>query len=333
MTTHRGSLGDRMRTLGVRWLGARPAFLAERWSFGPWARATWRFRRVRKPIFMWGCGRTGSYLLYDLLSLHRDLIMCRQSTRLSKGLYGSHHHGGGEYDHLLANPFPPIEGASRLLLSRFPQIQKTGRWEGIGATEIRKWYQLMAAYSVGRRRLIDKAPKYTFLVDLLEGVFPDAQHVHCLRDPRAVAAGYIRRMAEPDACDEEGFWSWRPTGWQDIRGRSLEDRATWLVIKTIRQGLENHAKLGERCIEARYETIIAQPRQELERVLSFLGLTPDLRLLDDLPKSFPNYNRPPSALNAVSPDLRDELEELSSELGYPPAGLASTGATITLEAT
>jgi hypothetical protein len=239
----------------------------------------------------------------------------RAVLRDNKGLYGTQHYGGGEYDHLLANPFPPIEGFKRMIGRPHPHIEATGHWSAADVREIRRRFARMASGGWSAKRVLDKAPWYTYVMDLLEEVFPEAQHICCVRDPTSTAVSYYRRMSEPDVLNDNGFWGWRPEGWERYVDRPLADRATWLAVEAMRQAERNRARLGGRCLTVRYEVLVAEPQSEIRRVSEFLNLPSWQGRLDALPPQFPNYNRT-ERVPSEDPALRDQLRELCDTLGY-----------------
>jgi hypothetical protein len=303
---HRLKAALRDRT--IRWLGVERAFTFEHRLRKLVAHATWFARPMRPPIFIWGAGRTGSYLLYDLLSLHPEVICVRAPDRESKGLYGDQHHGRGDYLDLVSNPYPPIEAARTHVLGKARDLDAPFDRGRAGRS-----FRMSAAATLGSRRLMDKAPHYTFLVPFLDDLFPGAQHIHCVRNPYFVAASYIRRMKEPGALDAHGFWGFRPLGWEAFAGRSMEDRAVWSAVQTIRLGMANAERLGPRCLTVRYEDLTSAPHAELARAWTFLDLeAPELA---SMPTSFPNFNSTPEP-GACAPDVRADLEALALELDY-----------------
>lgn len=306
----------RVRRSMIRMIGLRGTFKVERACRRAIGHLTWRARPVRPPVFLWGAGRTGSYLLYDMLSLHPDLISKRSWERSSKGLYGTQHHGGGEYDSILENPFPPIEAAKHHVLMSFPQVRDTHRIAPENLPLIERRFRIEAACGLGARRLLDKAPHYTCLVEDLDRIFPEALHVHCIRHPAAVAASYYRRMCEPGSLDKYGYWGTRPHGWEAYTDRNVRDRSVWQAMAMIRQGLTNELHLGNRCMQVKYEDITAAPHEVFSRVLEHLQLSAPAGLVESFPETFPNYNPKQLDLDEVSEDLREELFQLTEELGY-----------------
>ena len=279
-------------------------------------RTTWSCRQMRRPVFLWGAGRTGLYLLYDILSLYPEFVCVRARDGKNKGLYGFEHHGGGEYDYLIGNPFPPVEGVQRHVFNHFPEIRQTGVWNPDQLPTIKRCYRMLAASSLRGRRLLDKAPHYTFLIDLLDELFPDAQHIHCLRHPEAVAQSYIRVMGEPGALNDDGFWGMRPAGREQVVDLNLESRATWIAVHTIHRALRNERKLGDRCLQVRYEDVTENPRRTCERVCEFLDL-PGENIRDMLPTQFSRYNKPLTDRDSIEPGVLKELADLVSKTSYP----------------
>lgn len=313
------SWGDDIRDWALQRLGHDSTYEVEYVLRKLVAEATWRFVTPERPVFLWGAGRTGSYLLYDLMSLHPRLQCTRARRRVSKGLYGTMHHGPSDYGTLLRNPFPPIEGGKVHIFKSFPRLRQQAAYGPVELAAIRSSYRKLSASCLSRRRILDKDPRFTFLIEMLEAVFPDAQHVHCVRNPVAVAASYARRMQEEDALDEHGFWGWRPEGWQTYRTKDLDTRAAWLACRSIARGLENELILGERCIRIRYEDLVTDPRSELDRVLRFLDLDSSPALIAALPDQFVNYGEHAQLPQPVEGPVSEEVYALAERLEYDVA--------------
>lgn len=313
------------RKVLVRMLGARAAFQVD-FKLGRVRSAILApFRKIERPIFLWGAGRTGSFLLYDIVSMHDGVVCPRSFDRLNDGLYGHHHHGRGKWNHILDNPFPPIEGAKRFILTGYPDIAQAHSYPAAQIKALRDGYRRLAAGTWRRRRLLDKAPHYTFLIPLLETLFPDALHVHCVRDPTAVARSYYRRMCEPGAIGADGIWGAHPKDWQRAASLPLPDRATWLAVHTMMQGLENEQRLGARCLRVAYEEVTASPKRVVARVLKFLQLPHSTKLMDKLPEKFENYNKAAMKFSLECDEMRRELSALCQSLSYPAESCLGIG--------
>ena len=102
----------------------------------------------------------------------------------------------------------------------------------------------------GKARWGDKRPTYFRNIDLIRALFPDAQVVHLVRDPRDCVAS-LRRMR---------WW----------RQGSIGALATWAHAVDCARRAERRLPAGS-YLELRYEDLVAEPRRELERLGRFLG--------------------------------------------------------------
>ena len=103
----------------------------------------------------------------------------------------------------------------------------------------------------GKERWGDKRPSYAQNLDALFAMFPDAQFVNLVRDPRAVVAS-VRKIGwyGGDLVDGAGLW-----------GRSVRAVDDW------------RARLApDQLLDVQYEELVEDPRGSLELIASFLGL-------------------------------------------------------------
>jgi hypothetical protein len=117
------------------------------------------------------------------------------------------------------------------------------------------------AHSKGMVRWGDKTPEYNSHLDTLLQLFPDAQFLHVVRDPRAVAVSQFRA----------GFGS----------KNAYEAAVNW------HQDFVNVQRFGARMPAARYhwfryEDLVADPAAALDRVACFLGIANHTELTSGL---------------------------------------------------
>jgi hypothetical protein len=128
---------------------------------------------------------------------------------------------------------------------------------------------IAAAYAAfaktqGKTRWGDKTPEYVSHIPLLATLFPEARFVHMMRDPRDVALSTL-----------------------DL-SRLHRHAATsaFLWARKIRSAREAEKWLGsDRYQEVRYEALVNDPGNELQRLADFLGFPFDERMLDHDPRS------------------------------------------------
>jgi len=149
--------------------------------------------------------------------------------------------------------------------------------------------------SGARVRLLEKTPKNALRVPFLLEVFPDAQFVFLQRDPRTNLSsmmeawrgkGWITYRQLPGW---PGPWSLLlPPGYERLQGKPLEEVVAWqwrVANETILDDLADLPR--DRWATVRYESLLADPRTEIARILEFAGLAMDERLAAYLAKPLP----------------------------------------------
>jgi hypothetical protein len=149
--------------------------------------------------------------------------------------------------------------------------------------------------SGARVRLLEKTPKNALRVPFLLEVFPDAQFVFLQRDARANLSsmmeawrgkGWVTYRQLPGW---PGPWSLLlPPGYERLQGKPLEEIVAWqwrIANETILDDLADLPR--ERWTTIRYESLLADPRAEIARILEFAGLAMDERLAAHLAKPLP----------------------------------------------
>jgi hypothetical protein len=124
----------------------------------------------QRPIFIIGCGRSGTTLLRMMLDSHQR-ISAGEETKFLTDLRG-------------------IVGEHWRLLSAY------GFERDWWLERIREFYGgFQAEYMArrGKQRWAEKTPGYTFHLDFIDELFPTAQYVHVIRDGRDVVASYRDR--------------------------------------------------------------------------------------------------------------------------------------------
>jgi hypothetical protein len=105
------------------------------------------------------------------------------------------------------------------------------------------------ARKFGKARWGDKRPAYYAFIDELDNLFPDAQFIHLVRDPRACVESLKRQ-------------EWYP----DEAGPCL---AAW--VHAVRSARRSGTKLGpQRYLEVRYEDLVSDPEKTSRQVCDFL---------------------------------------------------------------
>jgi hypothetical protein len=116
----------------------------------------------------------------------------------------------------------------------------------------------------GKQRWAEKTPKNILFIDTLFMLFPKAQFIHMIRDPRDVFCSVREKAAKTTP-------HWATTTPQQLA-------ESW--CRRINCGLPWRER-PERYYEVRYEELVHQPEATMQAVLAFLGEPWDVRMLDN----------------------------------------------------
>lgn len=241
-----------------------------------------------KVTFLLGAGRSGTTLLYKLLSAHPDVA------------YLSNYH----------NRWPELSSTALLqrLLNLFPDVKRQSWFKKDGGAyfnEQRKWFQTMiptpsegeSVYRacgltirpnvdermvrcmnkkferirrlVGAKVLLTKRTANNRRIPALMNIFPAAKYIHLIRDGRAVAYS-LPRVAWWD--DHVLFWAGKSPRQMVMEGFDP-------LVLAARNWVEEMASLEsglaliepEKVLEVNYKQLLQNPLVEIERMIEFMG--------------------------------------------------------------
>lgn len=271
-------------------------------------------------FFVVGSARSGTTLLRMILNAHPEVAVPPES-RFVVELYRS--------DEVRVEDF----------LARLDSHQRWASWDTpienvraqlAGMTTLPYPEAIEAAYIAfaknrNKKRYGDKTPRYIEHIPLLSRLWPEAKFVHLVRDGREVALSYA-----------------------DVPfGPSTVAKAAALWKGRVVLGMEQGRALGpKRYAEMRYERLLANPQEEIERLCSFLELDFDPAMLDyserarlevlDRAKLYnPHVTKsikktrswdeqmPPSQVEVFEAVAGDTLQELGYERAFPSPSLGA----------
>lgn len=216
-----------------------------------------------RPVFLLGCPRSGTTLLSAMLHAH-PRIAIPPETRFLIPAYEQRRRFGDLNDR--RNRIRLAEWITRPDATKFEDLRldrqavidaiAAGPATFGSATGI-VWREF--ARSRGKARWGEKRPVYWRHIDMIMRLYPDAQLVHLVRDPRACVASLT----------EMPWWT---------TGR-LGAMTTWTLadneLRRAARRLPNNAYH-----RVRYEDLLHDPRTHLESICRFLGESFDERMLD-----------------------------------------------------
>jgi hypothetical protein len=236
---------------------------------------------LERPIIVLSAPRAGSTLLFETVAQ-------------AGGVYTI----GGESHHLIESIAALRPGRGMVSSNRLTRRDATSAI----ITELRQRFGTRIHDRDGkpppsgaRVRLLEKTPKNALRVPFLLEVFPDAQFIFLQREARANlssmmqawrAKGWITYRQLPGW---PGPWSLLlPPGYERLQGRPLEEVVAfqWRVAnETILDDLSDLPR--DRWTVVRYESFLANPLEEIGKLLDFAGLAMDTRLESYLSRPLP----------------------------------------------
>lgn len=221
---------------------------------------------LKRPVFIIGCGRSGTTILGNTLAVHASV------TYLN------------EYRHLWANAYPASDVWSSRARERGGRVDLT---ESVCTPERNRRLRAnfyCETFVTGRPRLVEKFPVNNFRLPFVDAIFPDALFVHLLRSGLEVARS-IEKMGQ------EGLWY----GHDDYKWKALEayagrseryrdlpalcDTARRRGLLEWRMSVETavdffDALPAERHVSLTYEELLDRPVEVIRRIEEFAGLAP-----------------------------------------------------------
>lgn len=195
-------------------------------------------------IFLISQPRAGSTLLQRMLGSHPDVHTISEPWLMLHPLYA-----------LRSKGYEAEYGAfgARSALQTFLQGLPKGEDEYIEG--VRRMYSYLyerALADSGRRYLLDKTPRYYFIIPDLYRTFPEAHYIILLRNPLAVLSSVLR--------------TWVGEDWPRLYHYKHD------LVRAPRLLLESLEYLGEQGTVVHYESLVRNPEGEMGRICHRLNL-------------------------------------------------------------
>jgi hypothetical protein len=261
---------------------------------------------VRKPVFIIGCGRSGTTILGELISQHPGVLYLNEPYAIWE-----------------LEPRTDIwTGRAR---ARAGQLELTAEdVRPIRAQRIRKAFQLHLL-KAGKRQLVEKLPINSFRLGFILSMFPDARVLHIIRNGAEVAKS-ISRFG-PEQWFGIGDYKWqqlvslaRRRGEGHLvdlcRDSFTQGLLEWrLSVTSARRSLESLP--ADRQLELRYETLLADPGKAIDSILGAFGLPDSPEMKSFAAKSI---GRQSSGIDMgqLTPEHLEIAGPLLVRLGYLP---------------
>lgn len=203
-----------------------------------------------RPLFLFSLPRSGSTLLQRILACHPEIKTTAEPWLLLPWLA----------------PITALPGSAaynyhhaREAIDDFTQHLSEGRSSYLSAVR-KAANRLYADVAEEHAYFLDKTPRYHLIIDEIAEAFPEARLIILWRNPLAAAASMM------------DTWS---SGRWNLHRFEIDLREG--VINLLR-AQEQHQ---ERLLEIRFEQLLAEPEAQFSRLLKYLELEADPRILSD----------------------------------------------------
>ncbi|OMF09856.1 hypothetical protein BK129_03205 [Paenibacillus amylolyticus] len=110
--------------------------------------------------------------------------------------------------------------------------------------------------------VVDKSPRYYYMLEWLDRLFPQSKRIHLQRNPLAVAASFKKVNRHTG----EGF-----DLIHSLQSPKLNMKSVDLTLGMLRLN-DYFAKPHSNAYELQYERLVSNPQEELEKLCAFLGI-------------------------------------------------------------
>jgi len=277
------------RLLSYACFEGRPLTTKGRWInflifplFSFWEKLPY-LKKVEKPIFILGTGRSGTTILGAALSMHRDIGFLNEPKALWHHLFPC--------EDLIGNY---TTGTARYRLGS----------GDVTADLIRSAHRIYGAYLTATfsRRVVDKYPELIFRVPFVKTIFPDAKFIFLVRngwDTCHSIDKWSKQLGIARDGEVHDWWGINNRKWDflvqqvaandpdfinimdEIKRLSYHsDMAAVEWILCMKEGLKLMQNLPEDIIMIKYEDLTYEPEKTLSKIIEFCELPYDSKFLN-----------------------------------------------------
>ena len=221
------------------------------------------FDGVKRPVFIVGCGRSGTTIFGESLSQHPEITYLNEPR------------------HLWFSSFPETDIWTKKASTRRGKLVLTG--SDVDATRSRKLGRLFRFETIktGKPVLVEKLPINSFRLPFIVDIFPDARFIHVARNGVEVARSIEKAV-------EKGWFGANEYKWGLLVNHLYSQDDTRDLLKYCSNDYERGLlewRLSVDAINSFFETIPTdrflqityaelneKPVDTIDRVFSFLGL-------------------------------------------------------------
>jgi hypothetical protein len=241
-------------------------------------KACQQVKRVDKPVFILGTGRSGTTILGTVLSMHREVGFLNEPKALWHAIHPE--------EDLIGSY---ARGAARYRLDK----------EDATSDVIKHAHRLFGAYLAATfaGRVVDKYPELIFRIPFVKSIFPEAKFLFLVRngwDTCRSIDNWSKRLGTSDGVETHDWWGVNRRKWNFLLDQIVVEHADLAVhinemrnwtshvdmaavewIVTMREGLRIQQLYPDDVLRVTYEELCTQPQAVLTGICKFVDLPVD----------------------------------------------------------
>lgn len=260
-------------------------------------------KKIDRPIFIIGSGRSGTTILYNLLSMHPELCwFSTYSDRFPGNNYIPVLHKVLElpfFGNLMKKsiisrnpikflPYPDEGGNIYHKYCGFEHKCKTTELDYNLESE-KKLKKVIQGHlkATDKKRFLSKQTANNQRIRLIHSLFPDGFYIHIIRDGRAVANSLIRT----DWWENIDIWwfNGRPSKWVEMGNEPIA-LAGLVWERDVEEILKNKNLFDNKYFELRYEDLCNNPKDMIKNITNFCELSWPIEFEELLPRKLFSMN-------------------------------------------
>jgi hypothetical protein len=278
-----------------------------------------KMKKVEKPIFILGIGRSGTTIIGVLLSMHKDVGFLNEPK-------AAWHFFHGEEDLIGTYSMKPARYRMSAADVKPFTIQRA-----------HKLYGNYLAFGMANR-VVDKYPELLFRYSFVEKIFPDAKFLVIVRNGINVSRSIARWSVENTRHINGEVHNWwgrdnrkyfylvdqLASGEENFRGHENEirnftreeDKAAVEWILNMRESLALEKQHPENVMLFRYEDLVADPREILGKIEKFSDLPHDEKMITYAENTLQKSSSKKKKDIELNPLLQPSFNYYMQALGY-----------------
>ena len=304
---------------------------------------------IKKPVIIIGCPRSGTSLLFTILSTSRYLwSLYRESNDIWENFYNL---TGKEFKNEVLTSEDLNEEVKNLLLNEFHKYSFNNYYLGYFVREYLQKNSLLKTLltqanflykhsTLEEYRLVEKTPKNCFRISFMNKLFDDCKFVFLKRDGRSninsllegwkLKGKYIRMKNPSITLSIKGYegngWNFvMPPDWENYTNRSLEEVCAFQWVSSNKAAIEGLKLIDERRKHiVSYEELSSTPYETVKKLCDFIGIpfSKELRKISYKPPEVNYVSKPKQDKWKKNAPLIEkvypQIEPVMKELGYLP---------------